>query len=92
MTELVKPRDLGPRIVSFAELKAALTPLTFGYAWGEAAIRDLWLLGAPVPQADVDAPVRRVLLPTQFMKWFKDVQARQGFSISPQVAYEQLKR
>lgn len=88
MSDIVTPKDLGPRIVSFAELQAVLMPLALGYAWGEAAIRDLWLLGAPIP----NDMTKRILLPNQFMEWFEDVQARQGLNISLREVHDSLPR
>lgn len=66
-----------PRLVTIAELRAKLLPLTFGYKWGEDAIHDLWKLGAPVPVNPGEAE-RRILLPKQFEKWFNDVAERKG--------------
>ena len=63
-----------PLQVSYPELVSVLQPITFGYAWGEGTIRDLWLLGAPLPHA----PGRRIVFPGQLAKWLEDVLARQG--------------
>ena len=63
-----------PLQVTYAELVRILQPLTVGYAWGEGTIRDLWLLGAPLPHA----PGRRIVFPGQLAKWLEDVLARQG--------------
>lgn len=75
-----------PRIVSLADLKAKLLPLCLGYAWAEAAISDLWLKGAPVPQAP-GAPERRILIPSHFAAWWEEVRQRMGIDATPQEVY-----
>lgn len=67
-------KKLPPLQVTYTELEQILAPLTLGYAWGENTIRDLWLLGAPVPQQ----PARRIVFPNQLAKWLEDVLTRQG--------------
>lgn len=75
MTDLVTDfRKLLPLQVTYKELSAILLPITAGYAWGEGTIRDLWLLGAPVPQK----PSARIVFPNQLAKWLEDVLNRQG--------------
>lgn len=68
-----------PRLVTFAELQRTLLPICFGWPWAEDAIRDLWLLGAPVPTGP-NRPEIRILLPGQFAKWLGEVQARMGLT------------
>ena len=72
-------RHLAPKIVTFPQLYAVLIPYCAGYAWAEDAIRDLWLLGAPVPRSNPSAPEARILLPSKFAAWWADVQQRMGF-------------
>ena len=67
-------RKLPPLQMTYTELEQTLAPLTLGYAWGEGTIRDLWLMGAPVPQE----PARRIVFPNQLAKWLDDVLTRQG--------------
>ena len=67
-------KRLPPLQVTYDELDKILGPLTLGYAWGEGTIRDLWLMGAPVPQE----PTRRIVFPPQLAKWLEDVLNRQG--------------
>lgn len=67
-------KKLQPLQVTYAELVTILGPLTLGYAWGEDTIRDLWLLGAPLPQE----PARRIVFPNKLMEWLDDVLTRQG--------------
>jgi len=67
-------RKAPPLQVSYPELVRVLQPITFGYAWGEGTIRDLWLLGAPLPHA----PEKRIVFPGQLAKWLEDVLERKG--------------
>lgn len=82
-------RNLPPLIVSYAELKARLQPITAGYAWGEGTIRDLWLLGAPMPQNTA----RRIVFPAQLARWLEDVLQRQGRPLDDAAkAYNDLRK
>jgi len=84
MQKILTPREvLQPRIVTFAELFKALFPLTGGWPWAVDAIRDLWLLGAPVPSLSPTNVEMRILLPQQFQKWFAEIQQRMGLQVSP---------
>jgi len=85
-----------PRLVSYPQLMAKLMPLLGGWKWAEDALRDLWLLGAPVPQDRCPGNVpckayprcnhiRRVLLPTQFKQWWDEVSERQSIEVAAQV-------
>lgn len=76
-----------PRIVSLSELKAKLIPLCLGYTWAEKAVTDLWLKGAPVPQAP-DQPERRILIPIHFAKWWEEVRQRMGVNATPEQVYK----
>lgn len=75
-----------PRLVTFAELQRALLPHCADWPWAVDAIRDLWLLGAPIPTGP-RTPEIRILLPGQFAKWWSEVQARMSL---PQTAAEIL--
>lgn len=90
---ILTPAELmQPRTVSLKELRATLLPLFAGWSWADDAIVDLWLMGAPDPQASVcpqvaegsgppcplrECPhVKRVLLAGHFKKWWDEVTAR----------------
>lgn len=70
--------NLQPKIVTFDQLRATLLPIVTGYKWAEDTLRDLWLLGAPIPNPLDGQPEKRILLPTQFRTWFDDVQKKMG--------------
>lgn len=85
--------DLGqPRLVTYPELLEKLKVYTRGWSWGEDSIRDLWLLGAPMPM-DIcpgNTPcksypicnhIRRVLIPEHFAEWWREVGDRQAEAI-----------
>ena len=75
-------RKRPPLMVTLAELKAALMPLTVGYAWGEGTIHDLWIMGAPTPNSLLGtAEERRIVFPGQLAKWLVDVLERQGHTL-----------
>jgi len=76
-------RELGARIVSEAELFAALWPYIAHYPWAQDALRDLWRMGAPVPHRGPRGEELRVLLARQFAKWWADVAERAGIEASP---------
>jgi hypothetical protein len=90
VAEVLAPAKLPPRVVSYSELRRALLPFCAGYSWAEDAIRDLWLLGAPAPTHHTDRVERRVLLPTQFAKWWADVANRMALEATPSEAYTTL--
>ncbi|MCA9366871.1 hypothetical protein KC887_01235 [Candidatus Kaiserbacteria bacterium] len=69
---------LPPLIVTFEQLVFILQPLTMGYAWGENAIRDLWLLGAPIPTSNPLAPTKRIVFPGKLAEWLADVLEKKG--------------
>lgn len=108
MSQITTPSDyITPRTVSLKELRARLLPLIGGYKWADDAINDLWLKGAPDPQAHMcpqvaegsgkpcparECPhVKRILLPKQFQKWWADVAARQGYELSAAQALRVVK-
>jgi len=73
---MLTPEELSPRIVTLRELRRVLLPHCHGWKWAEDAIVDLWKLGAPVPNPGAEE--RRVLLPSQFKKWWLEVTERIG--------------
>jgi hypothetical protein len=93
-----------PRTVSIAELRLTLLPYMQGVPWAEDALMDLWRMGAPEPNASLCpfktpckerecAHIKRVLLPSQFAKWWADVCARQGLQqvvARPRVAVNEM--
>jgi len=76
MVELASLEDVLPRIVTLRELRRALLPYCRGWPWAEDAIVDLWKMGAPVPNPGPEE--QRVLLMSQFKKWWHDVTERTG--------------
>lgn len=82
-------RSLPPLQLSYDELRRRLLPVTSGYAWGEGTIRDLWLLGAPLPHD----PQRRIVFPGQLAKWLEEVLSRQGRPLDEAAkAYNELRK
>lgn len=65
-------RNLPPLIVTYDQLVKILQPITMGYKWGEQTIRDLWLIGAPIP------PDKRIVFPGKLAEWLADVMERKG--------------
>lgn len=101
-------KDLGPRMVSMAELRKRLGPVMVGVPWAEDALQDLWRMGAPDPnpssrpcdrkrlgcwmktrwgmkecEKHACKKEKRLLLPTQFTKWWEQVAERQGLTYTP---------
>ena len=83
-------KKMGPRVVSFEELQAVLLPHVASYKWGRETIRDLWLLGAPVPQQSLQATEKRVLLPGQFSKWWANVRAKMGLGLTAEQLHSRI--
>jgi hypothetical protein len=81
--------DLQPKCVTLPELKAALWPFCFGWSWAEDAIQDLWKLGAPVPGST--NMVTRIIYPTQFRKWWAEVQQRMGIATPAEAIHAKIK-
>ena len=76
---ILTPADVtGPRIVTEAQLQAALLPMLGLDRWAQDTVGDLWRKGAPVPQPGPAGEEMRILLPTQFQTWFNDVAQRLG--------------
>lgn len=78
-----------PRIVSLQELQLRLIPVCRGDQWALGSIVDLWKKGAPIPTLP-GQPEKRILLPTQFKKWWDDVHQRLGIDTSAEDAYGNL--
>jgi hypothetical protein len=96
-----KPDLGGPRLVTYPELFRKLSVYTHGWPWAEDSIRDLWLLGSPVPQDECPGGkpcksypicnhIRRVLIPEQFAKWWKEVGDRQAEFIGAKIITDNL--
>ena len=94
---------VSPRMVSIAVLRAVLLPKLQGWSWASDAIVDLWKMGAPDPQhcvcpkkprcPELTCPhVKRLLLPRQFAKWWKEVADRQGYELTARMALEDKRR
>lgn len=76
MVDILTPEEMAPRIVTLRDLRRALLPYCHGWRWAEDAIVDLWELGAPVPNPGKEE--QRILLPSQFKKWWLEVAERMG--------------
>lgn len=62
-----------PKIISFDELLLHVSK-KFGFVPDNSLkrdLRDLWRMGAPIPQSGPGAIEKRVLLPSQFRAWWK---------------------
>jgi hypothetical protein len=100
---VVTPTQLmTPRVVSLKELREKLLPFIGGWAWADDALNDLWLKGAPDPNASMcpnepPCPVRqcphikRILLPNYFAQWWKEVCKRQGYALTATQAVKRAK-
>ena len=75
-----------PRIVTWADLERSVMPHIQGYDWAVRALEDLWRMSTPTPEsvqavmAGVPYVERRILLPSVFEQWWKDVQQRRGIA------------
>jgi hypothetical protein len=82
-----------PRIITWNDLLTTVYPYIEGYPWALDTLGDLWRMGAPDPQSSIDTThtaasalmmptpelqEKRILLPSQFKKWWQDVCNRQG--------------
>ena len=91
MARVILPGDMeAPKVVTFAELRAKLMPVLNSWGvWGveaELELHDLWKLGAPAPDSKpgmTDDQIKRVLIHTQFNKWWHEAMARAGMTITP---------
>jgi hypothetical protein len=72
---------LPPLVVTFPELVAILQPLAMGYKWGEDTIRDLWNLGAVMPNQNPHAPTKRIVFPGKLAEWLADVLEKKGHTL-----------
>jgi hypothetical protein len=75
-----------PRIVSFDELTRKLWPYIGGWPWAVKELHDLWRMGAPLPNQILlpgqEGREKRILLPTQFAKWWQEVAGRHAIDLS----------
>lgn len=93
MGKIITPGEvLQPKIVTFDELFKVLFPLTNNWSWAVDSIRDLWLLGAPVPSFGINQPEMRILFPSQFKKWYQEIQQRMGLQVKPGDAYAETSK
>ena len=67
-----------PLLLTFAQLRKVLAPITVGYPWGEGTIHDLWKIGAPIPGTK---PEKRIVFPSKLLQWLTDVLERQGLPL-----------
>lgn len=69
----MKPADLGlPAAVTWAQLWHAVGPFMAPVPGARDSLRDLWLLGAPLPDNRPGLPPRRVLLVGRFQAWWHE--------------------
>lgn len=79
VNKIVSPQTLTPRIVTFDDLKKALSRYLHTKS-AERDLHDLWKMGAPIPNKNPNAPEKRVLLPNQFAAWWQQHIAPLGVS------------
>lgn len=92
MSQIITPTQMNqPRIVTLAELRAKLLPLTKGDVWAQKSIVDLFCKGAPIPQK-AGEPERRILIPQQFELWFNDFSKRVGIGANGASVYNNMQR
>ena len=92
MTNIILPGDMTqPRVVTFNDLLRTLTPVlaSWGMTQREVVLElhDLWSMGAPAPTNGPDTPAdleKRVLIHTQFNKWWHEAMAKRGMTVTPQ--------
>jgi hypothetical protein len=76
-----------PRIVTWADLERSVLPHVQGYDWAVRALDDLWRMSTPTPEsvqaviAGMPCVEKRILLPSVFEQWWKDVQQRRGIAM-----------
>ena len=66
-----------PLILTYKQLEAAVWPIIAYDGWGKDTIGDLWRMGAPTPESTPQNE-KRIVFPSQLMKWLSDVLQRQG--------------
>ena len=93
---ILAPGDIDrPRVVTMRELVATLAPSLWSAGVDVEQIKlelhDLWRMGAPDPQQMGRVPIdqeRRILVHTQFNKWWREVCARHNMAITPRGALD----
>ena len=75
--------QLIPRVVSWDDLTRSLSPFLDKRSL-ITDLYDLWLMGAPIPNNNPDAPEKRVLLPTQFQAWWINMSKRHCLNPDPE--------
>lgn len=82
--DLVTGTRLQPLMVTELELQAILFPFFFDDAWARDTVGDLWRQGAPIPNRDPHAEVKRIVFPKQLYKWLEDILNRKGLPLDAQ--------
>lgn len=92
--KIITPGDLRePRIVTFEELKRVLGPyLKIAGPSAILELHDLWKMGAPTPDSGPGRVEKRILLPSQFNKWWNDLMRRYGMALSAKETLRGLPR
>ena len=76
-----------PRIVTWAQMQAAILPKIQGYPWAMDTLGDLWRMCTPTPNQILSpnptAKETRIILPNDFAKWWADVSQRMSIDQTP---------
>lgn len=76
---LAAPKELPPLYVTEQELMVIFWDECARNKWARDTIGDLWRLGSPHPgDHGKGAHGRRLLLPSQYLKWVEDVLTKDG--------------
>lgn len=95
MANIILPGDITqPRVVTFADLVAKVAPVLASWGLTQQEViwelHDLWSLGAPAPDTAPgmsDNEIKRVLIHTQFNKWWREAMARAGMTVTPRQVF-----
>lgn len=75
-----------PRIITWARLQEVILPKIAGYPWAVGTLWDLWKKCTPTPNQiltpNPGPNETRIINPTQFAKWWGNVQERMGLDVS----------
>ncbi len=72
---------LPPVCLTYSQLAAAVAPLIESNKWAQDTLGDLWRMGSPMPpkfRSWTTTEEVRLLVPSAFMQWIKDVLERAG--------------